>query len=125
MICCMYSTVETRFGRSTMCSMLCCRQIFVRREFCLNPSLFSLTVLPVHTVMWECQKLSQRSVGKKFASSPFDTKDAVVNFHCHWLQGPKCKQTQMTEHFALIKCLKRAFNLYLVMRRFAPSIFVG
>lgn len=113
-----------------MYSVLCCRQIFVRREFCLNPSLFSLTVLPVNSGHTHCNvgmpKTLSTICGKESVClNPFDTKDAVINFHCHWLQGPKCKQTQMTEHFALIKCLKRAFHLYSVIRSFVPSLFLG
>lgn len=30
--------------------------------------------------------------------------------HFHWLQGPNCEQTQLTEPFAPIKHLMRAFK---------------
>lgn len=89
----------------------------VRREFCLKPSLFSLTVLPANGVQTHCNlgmpnvRTSKVNICKKTtlpeSVSPqahSDTnKDVVIHLHLHWLQGPKCKQTQLTEAFAPIK----------------------
>lgn len=46
----------------------------------------------------------------------------------HWLQGPKCKQTQLTEQFAPIKHSMRAFKEFTFSHKyssFAPLIFVS
>lgn len=48
--------------------------------------------------------------GVSFASSPFCHKNVVTHLHFHWLKGPKCKLTQITEVFALIKYSTRAFK---------------
>lgn len=111
--------------------------VHVRRETALNHvcSLWQccLWIVFIHGLTWgcsDCKKInkekekknkkkikSQKSVGKKATSveSVLPRAHSVIRMRpptsiFHWLKGPKCKLTQITEVFALIKHSVRAFK---------------
>lgn len=76
----------------------------------LNPACslwqYYLWTVVRHAVFWGCQMFFETNTLPEsvLPQAHSDTnKDAVIHYHFHWLQGPKCKQTQITEKFAPIK----------------------
>lgn len=108
--------------RATLLSFQSGRIAHARRESCLKPSLFIQTVLPVsggqmHSILGIFKSLNYTVERKtsaaavSFASkSTLTCKVVVIHLHFHWLPGPKCRPTQLTEPLPPIKWSVRAFK---------------
>lgn len=91
----------------------------------LNPAWslwqYYLWTVVGHTLFWGCQMLFKANTLPEsvLPQAHSDTnKDVVIHhLHFHWLQGPKCKQTQLTEQFASIKHPMRAFKVFTFSHR--------